>query len=416
MIGIDITETARIKKSLENPGFLRRVFTASEIAYYESRGRKAETLAGIFCAKEAVVKALGTGFIKSLAPADVEILHTDSGAPYAVVAGIKFDVSISHNRTTAVAVCAADAPSAVGFRDSGDYILLAPDTVKLPPRRRVSNKYDYGKTVIIGGSKHMPGAVKLSFSASRAVLRSGGGLCVLAVPGELLPAYSALASEQMLFGLSSRGGEFVFDEREFNELLQKTDAVAIGPGMPPSDGLARAVDFLAHSFDGTLILDAGALSVLAKRPNIVDNHICKLILTPHAGEFARLDSIDKDDTDGDNSTAATPADGGGIPVITRVKNAAKRFNAVVVYKADISLITDGGVVYLNTSGTPTLAKGGSGDILSGIIAAFSKRLPPLFAAALGSYTLGKSAESAQKKLGSIESVLAGDVILELPDL
>lgn len=111
MIGTDIIEIERVRKSAENESFLTGVFTAAERAYYAQHGSRAETLAGMFCAKEAVAKALGTGF-NGFRPGDIEITHTQSGAPTVCLAGkakalfpdAQIEVSISHCKEYATAV------------------------------------------------------------------------------------------------------------------------------------------------------------------------------------------------------------------------------------------------------------------------------------------------------------------------
>ena len=114
MIGTDIIEIERVRKSAENESFLAGAFTAAEREYYESHGKRAETLAGMFCAKEAISKALCTGF-RGFKPCDVEILHKESGAPYVNFTGkakekfsdVKVEISISHCKDYATAVAIA---------------------------------------------------------------------------------------------------------------------------------------------------------------------------------------------------------------------------------------------------------------------------------------------------------------------
>lgn len=112
MLGTDIVEIARIQQSAERESFLNGIFTPNELAYWQSRGKKAETLAGMFCAKEAAAKALGTGF-SSFRPSDVEVDHTGKGAPFLTLHGgaktllnkREIHVSIAHCAAYATAVC-----------------------------------------------------------------------------------------------------------------------------------------------------------------------------------------------------------------------------------------------------------------------------------------------------------------------
>ncbi len=117
MIGVDIVEIKRVAHAAESEHFRSRVFTEKELDYYESTGRRDETLAGFFCAKEAVFKALGSG-INGLNFHEVEIDHLKSGAPVVhlygkakeIAAGLKAHVSISHDAGTATAVCMLEVP------------------------------------------------------------------------------------------------------------------------------------------------------------------------------------------------------------------------------------------------------------------------------------------------------------------
>ena len=112
MIGIDIVEIDRIREKAENETFLRSVYTKAELEYYALNGKRAETLAGMFCAKEAVAKAFGTGFA-GCRPSDIEILHDSAGAPSvglnekvaALLKGRRIEISISHCKSYATAMC-----------------------------------------------------------------------------------------------------------------------------------------------------------------------------------------------------------------------------------------------------------------------------------------------------------------------
>ena len=114
MVGIDIIEIDRIARAILRPNFIKNVFTAAELDYYQKKGSAAETLAGFFCAKEAIAKASGVG-LRGFKMTDIEILHTLGGQPYAklynaaaqLFVGQNLHISISHNQTSATAVCMA---------------------------------------------------------------------------------------------------------------------------------------------------------------------------------------------------------------------------------------------------------------------------------------------------------------------
>ena len=158
--------------------------------------------------------------------------------------------------------------------------------------------------------------------------------------------------------------------------------------------LIKIIESIKDNFSGVLILDADALNAVAGNTEILRNRKSDLILTPHMGEFSRLTAGMFDESE---------------PVISRVKKFAAKIGAVVVAKSTTTVISDGNTVYLNATGTPALAKGGSGDVLGGMIAALACRMSPLEAALRGCYVFGKCAEKAEKTTGT-ESLLASDII------
>lgn len=423
MLGTDIIEIARVGESAKNSAFMSGVFTESERAYYEAHGKKAETLAGMFCAKEAVAKALGTGF-RGFRPNDIEIYHDEAGAPQVRLLGSakeKFpdaepQVSISHCKEYATAVCilgggghSADAArNYTGKLTDADIRLLVEGKAKIiteadveiRPRKTVSHKYDYGRVRVIAGSPEMIGAALLAHESAAAALRSGAGLATLCVPDSLRFVYQSRVKEETLCFLPDRDGKIIFERESLDGLFVKTDAILIGPGMGDNCELIKIIEYIKDNFAGTLVIDADGLNALAGKTDILREHKSKIILTPHMGEFARL-------------TAGLYVD--EIPVTERVCDFASRIGGVVAAKSATTVISDGKRVYFSTTGTPALAKGGSGDVLGGMIASFACRYSPIEAAMRGCYYFGKCAEDAQKSR-SAESLLASDVIIGIPDI
>lgn len=265
--------------------------------------------------------------------------------------------------------------------------------VKIQKRGTFMNKYDFGKIVIIGGSETMPGAPLISYLSAKTALKGGAGLCVLAVPENAKAAYMSRVTEEMLAFLPCNSGGIVFDAAALEKNILKADAVVIGSGMPPDEELLKTIEYLSANFNGTLVLDAGALTALAKNPDAVKNHKCRLILTPHAGEFDRM------------KTAAGISGG----FLSSIKQLSKMLDAVIVHKEAVTAIVYNDEVLFNTRGTPAMAKGGTGDALAGLAGALALKNNPFQAAAAASFFLGKAGEYAGKKLGT-ESVLASDII------
>lgn len=285
----------------------------------------------------------------------------------------------------------------IGIRGPGKIKAVSGDDIKLPPRKTVSHKYNYGRVRVIAGSPEMIGASLLAHESAVASLKSGAGLATLCVPSSLRAAYQQRVKEETLCFLPDTDGKIVFDKDAVTKLFEKTGAILIGPGMGENPELIKIIEYVKDNFDGTLVLDADALNAVAGNTEILKTHKANLILTPHTGEFARL-------TEGLFSSPY-------MSIADKVCEFAASINAVVAAKSATTVISDGKGIYLNTTGTPALAKGGSGDVLGGMIAAFACRMTPLDATLAGCYHFGKSAEIAEQVYGT-ESLLATNVIVK----
>ncbi len=267
----------------------------------------------------------------------------------------------------------------------------------LPKRKIVSHKGNYGRVKIVGGSETMPGAPYLSFVAAEAAetaLRAGAGLVTLCAPRSLAAAYQARVTENTLYFLPDDDGKILFDENAAREIVSGANAIVLGNGTGKSDEIAKYAVWFAREFKGTLVLDADALNSLVGRLDEIRDRACELILTPHVGEFDRL------------------CGEGAASDVGNAINLAKRLKATVCLKSATTVVTDGERVRFNLTGTPAMAKGGSGDVLAGITGAFSCVVPAFEAATAACYAFGKAGERAAERLGSETSVLARDVVIE----
>lgn len=263
----------------------------------------------------------------------------------------------------------------------------------LPPRPAQSHKGIFGRVVVIGGSEEMLGAPVL---AATAALRMGSGLVYLAMPKNLLPA--ALSVTPELIGLSLPANRL---DRKLLAAIEGADAVVVGPGMGQSAGAkARLMQLLKLSRPA--VIDADALNLLAAAKAFPKMNL-KAVLTPHPGEMQRLAKHLK--------KSSVPADEDGR--IRLALLAARTFGQIVLLKGHHTVVTDGKRVYVNRTGDSTLAKGGSGDVLSGIIASLIGQGMSLFdAACSGAWIHGKAGELAGQAVGQRFAV-ARDVIHEL---
>lgn len=268
----------------------------------------------------------------------------------------------------------------------------------LPTRKRNSHKGSFGRAAIVAGSVAYTGAAYLS-AAAAACLRAGAGYTTLFVPGDILPYY-VLKAPEVLLKSTNEGGRYVFNEENARELLLY-DAVAFGMGMGCSEDVAEGAAYLLCNYTGRLILDADGLNSLARYKKeefapLFGNKQCDVLLTPHVKEFSRLSGkeVETIGTDGLSAPCSFAAEHG---VNVLLKNAS-------------SIITDGRRIAINTTGNSGLAKGGSGDVLSGVIAGLcAQGLSTFDGARLGAYLVGKAAEVATLTAGEY-SLTATDVI------
>ena len=252
-----------------------------------------------------------------------------------------------------------------------------------PKRDIISNKGTFGQSVIIGGSKNYIGAPEFSNLASNKVLislgkasmRSGCGTSVLAIPDTLSADLYGLIQFSSLFSLTSKDGQIVYKEEEIDSLIVRATAFAIGMGMGNGD----AESIVKH------ILDKGSQNIVIDADGLyatkgIKNFMGRCILTPHIKEMERISGVDIETIKKDPTEVC--------------KNYAKKVNAIVVLKGSpISYISDGDNVYKNVTGNVRLAKGGSGDVLSGIICGLlAWGMNILDAAKAGCYILGRAAE------------------------
>jgi len=253
-----------------------------------------------------------------------------------------------------------------------------------PHRKQNTHKGEQGKLLIVGGAPGMTGAARL---AGMAALRSGAGLVRLASLGEPVTTSPELMVTQ------------VHSASELGCLLELSDGVVIGPGLG-RDALAQQL--LGKVLDSrsklhSLVVDADALMCLGSQP--ID--LAGAVLTPHPGEAAKLLSSSTSSVQADRFAAASEI--------------ATRFNCTCVLKGAGTIISDGKRFLVSDRGGPELASAGTGDVLSGIIAALSGQgLNAWDAASLGVFIHGVAGEMAAKKFGN--GLIAGDLCEQVPEI
>jgi hydroxyethylthiazole kinase-like uncharacterized protein yjeF len=278
--------------------------------------------------------------------------------------------------------------------------LIAPAVLGLLPRRGpASTKFTSGQVVIVGGSRGLTGAVCLS---AEAATRAGAGYATVAVAAELESIFEVKLTEVMSRGCPSEDGALGPESADAAlEACKPAAAVVLGPGLGRRDGSLQLARELAPRIEAPLVLDADGLNAHAGRLESLRDREAGAVLTPHAGELGRLLERSSDEI--------------GEHRLASAREAAKASGAVLLLKGDDTIVTDGERVAVNALSAPALATAGTGDTLSGTIAALMARgLEPFAAACAGALTGARAGRLAADKLGSPESVVATDVIAQLP--
>jgi NAD(P)H-hydrate epimerase len=247
----------------------------------------------------------------------------------------------------------------------------------LPIRHPDGHKGRFGHLAILAGAVGRGGAAAM---AGRAAVAAGTGLVTMAVPEPVVGVVDGACLEAMTLGLPADGDGAVAVIDALLHQLDRFTAVAMGPGIGTGDGARAAVETLVDRWAGTLILDADAINLLAGRPELLANRDGPTILTPHPGELGRLLGRSTDDVVADRLDAA--------------RDAAERARAVVVAKGYRTLIVEpGGHAWVNPTGDAHLGSGGSGDVLTGLIAGFAAQgLEPGRAAIVACWLHGRAGE------------------------
>lgn len=266
----------------------------------------------------------------------------------------------------------------------------------LPDRQIDGHKGDFGRVLLLCGSRGYTGAAAL---AAMGALRSGAGLVYLGVPESIYAIEAVKLTEAIVFPLPDRDGkmaETAFDV--LKDLLPKIDSVLIGPGMGCSEDTYKVTAKILELYKGTVILDADGINVLAGHIDILRERTGTTILTPHEGEFIRA---------------------GGKLGENRADSAAefaKQTGSVILLKGHNTVITDGNLRYMNTTGNPGMAVGGSGDVLAGMITALvGQGIDPLEAAACAAWLHGAAGDICADEIGQY-GMLPTDMLQVLPRL
>ncbi len=266
----------------------------------------------------------------------------------------------------------------------------------LPDRKPWSHKGDYGKLLLLCGSRGFTGAAEL---ASKGALRSGAGLVYLAVPESIYPIMAGKLTEAIVVPVADGQGMYALTAfADISKLLAKADTVLLGPGLGQSEGVRSVVKTVLECFPGPIVLDADGINVLQGETELLRSRSGPTVLTPHDVEFTRL---------------------GGVLTGERRESAAdlaRRLGCTVLLKGHRTVITDGSCCYENRTGNPGMAVGGSGDLLAGILTGLiGQGIPPLEAAACAAWLHGRAGDLCAEQIGQY-GMLPSDMLTVLPGL
>ncbi len=288
-----------------------------------------------------------------------------------------------------------------------DFTWIRADEMRGLLRKRPAEAHKglFGHVLVLGGSRGMSGASAMTATAA---LRAGAGLVTVAAPESAQPIIAARLSEAMTVALPEDQGALAESGfAELSEVAERADVMCVGPGATQNPQAQQLMVQALREIDKPTVVDADGLNALAGNADSVRQRQAALVLTPHPGECARLLDRETDSIQEDR--------------IAAVRETAARYRAVCVLKGRRTLVADGRStkapipVAINTSGNPGMATGGSGDSLTGIIAALlAQRLDALDAACLGVYLHGRAGDLACTRRGEA-GLIAGDIIEAIPD-
>ena len=266
----------------------------------------------------------------------------------------------------------------------------------LPERDVRAHKGDFGKILLLCGSRGFTGAAYLS---AMGALRSGAGLVFLGVPESIYGIEAVKLNEPVVFPLPELEGKLC--EAGIPEILRRLpqmDAVLIGPGLGQSQGVVQVVKAVLQQANCPVVLDADGINVMTAHKDILRGRTNPTVLTPHAGEFARLGGCSAEDR------------------MAAAEEMAKDLGCVMLLKGHHTVITDGHTTYINPTGNPGMAVGGSGDVLAGIITALlGQGIEPVEGAACGAWLHGAAGDLCAEEIGQY-GMLPTDMLQVLPRL
>ncbi len=335
-------------------------------------------------------------------------LNGDNGLPMGVAVNANLTVAIQDYKTGHFLNSGKDFCGEVVVKDIGISVwedeVINKFTINelskfFPQRKNNVHKGLFGKACVFGGSKNFPGSAIISANGLVA-LKMGVGYSNLAIPNCVFNAISLINPELTINVFPDDGNTIVFSKEKLDKILAY-DTIAFGMGVGVTKDVYESLRYILNNFKGRLIIDADGLNALSTYGvEILNEKTCEVCLTPHIGEFCRLTNINKDEVIKNG--------------IILAKDFAKKYKVVLALKSSSTIITDGDTTFINSTGCSGMAKGGSGDLLSGIIAGLSTRdIEYVNCVSASCYLFGLAGENAKKSLNDY-CMTVSDIIKEIP--
>ena len=273
---------------------------------------------------------------------------------------------------------------------------------RLKERAVDSHKGTFGTVLALAGGRGSAGAAAL---VGGAALRSGAGLVRVACPEEVQTTVASFEPSYMTWPVAhDPEGLVTFEaaKKTLERFLPHSSVLAMGPGLGQSADLRELVRWVVEAVEVPTVLDADALNNLAGQTETLGKLKRPVVITPHPGEFSRLTGRDTQEIQGDREAHA-------------VGFAESATHLILVLKGAETIVTDGKRLYKNTTGNAGMATGGSGDVLTGVIAALiAQEMDPFDAACLGVYAHGLAGDIARDNNGMV-GMISGDIVDSLAD-
>jgi ADP-dependent NAD(P)H-hydrate dehydratase / NAD(P)H-hydrate epimerase len=405
-------------KALKIPIF--EINSTADIVYLEE----------MFLASDIIVDAIfGTGLDRDVTGVEREIVSAINASAAIVISvdipsGLNSDTgavmgseAIYADLTVTFGFCKIGHYTSPGFEYCGEIVLvdisippishgkatcflLTEDWVKtyLPERPRGGHKGTFGHVLIIAGSRGKVGAAIMS---SEAAISMGSGLVTVVAPSDILNILMNRLTEAMCEPLSLEDQPNSDDIKRILTLTENRNVIVFGPGIPKNEGMFQLLKALIEESPIPIVIDADGLNLLAKDPSILKNAKRPVILTPHPGEMAKITGMDKEKIQSNR-----------IPVAVEF---AKEYNVFILLKGARSiLVSPKGRVAINPTGNPGMGTGGTGDILTGMVASIIAQNMSIFeATSVALFLHGRSGDLAAQEKGEY-SLRAMDLIKYLP--